>query len=291
MRKLLFIAIASFFLFLTTSCSKEKTVPACLPPETESLYSFFVAGHVYGNPNSPQLGIFPPFKKHINYINNYKNIEFGVFTGDVVVTPDTAHWEAFVLDQEQFNIPTHIAAGNHDRGRIFLDIYERYYYYFIQNNDLFIILNPTAWSITGEQKEFLEEVISTNHESVDNIFIFCHELIWWAPDNKFGNIQINYRPQYPGDLNFWNEIHPFLTSIPRNIVLFAGDVGASHKTSPYMYYEEGNITLIASGMGNATKSNFIITEVDSLKNIRFKLLGITGDVPYTFAVLEDFILP
>lgn len=60
---------------------------SCSNKEAENnQYSFFVAGHVYGYPGESKdnIGVHPPFKKKLYLIRDNAQIEFGVFTGDIV---------------------------------------------------------------------------------------------------------------------------------------------------------------------------------------------------------------
>lgn len=284
-----------FVILLISSCKKrsidiepiqEESIEEVFSPQ----YSFFVAGHTYGHPVNYQYGLHPPFVNQISYINNYPNIRSGILTGDVVAQSTQAYWDSATVDINQFTIPIHIAAGNHDRGTIFENSYE-YYYSFSIEQDLFIITSPTAWNIEGEQKDFLIETINEQASLSNNIFIFCHELIWWSPENEFSNVKINYPPHYPGSTNYWSEISPILEAIPNNVVVFAGDLGCIANVDSYMYHQYDNITLIANGMGGGIQDNIIITEVDSLGNLNFKLMGINNDNPFELAKLKEYELP
>lgn len=253
-------------------------------------YAFFTAGHTYGNPNNPQLGLHPPFKNKIDWINNYEGMELGVLTGDVVPFPTQTYWDSARADINKFSIPIHIAPGNHDKGEVFSNLYT-HYYYFWNKNDLFIILSPTKWNVTGNQKEFLENTLKDNAELAKNVFIFCHELIWWSPSNKFRKVEINYKPYYPGNTNYWSDISPLLESYSNNFYIYAGDLGASNRVTPYFYYNYKNITLIGSGMGNCKSDNIIITEVNEKGETNLKVIGLNREKPFKIMDLRDYVLP
>lgn len=245
------------FLFCTffTSCHKQ---PINRMERTD--YSFLVAGHTYGYPMSKNRGIDPPFVSSFSNLNN-KNLDFGIFTGDVVRKSNKEYWDATLNDIKKLNFPIHIAPGNHDRNKEFKNRFQ-FYYHFLSNSDLFIILSPKKWNIDGSQLEFLKSTIQNNKHLVNNIFIFCHELVWWSPDNSFQNIKINYLPNYPGSSNYWQEVHPFLKTINKNIVLFAGDLGATKNVSNFAFDKRDNIYFIASGMGDEARDQFLIVDVN-----------------------------
>lgn len=276
------------FCFLLISCN-EDTIES--EKSERSPYSFFVAGHTYGNTFNYQLGFHPPFKKAIPQINSLPNVDIGILTGDIVPQPTSMYFDAVLDDLELFQMPIHVAAGNHDRSEIFTQVINDYYYSFQSNDDLFIILSPTNWNIENEQKEFLLQKLEANKNRVDNIFIFVHELIWWSPENKFGKVEINYRASFPGSTNYWNEIEPILKETEKDIVLFAGDLGTKDNVDAYMYHKDGNITYIASGMGGGTNDNIIFVEVDNQGHKTYKLLGLNRDRLFIMNDLESYKLP
>jgi len=267
-------------------------IVACNNKESnEPKYSFFIAGHTYGNPMKFQHGLYPPFVNTISYINSYPKMSFGILAGDVVPKPTKEYWDSAISDINKFSIPIHIAAGNHDRGVEFQKRFKNYYYHFKYENDLFIILSPTNWNIEKQQKEFLLQTIENNYQQVKNLFIFCHELIWWSPENQFKNVEINYRPHYPGSTNYWTEINPILDSLPNQVVIFAGDLGCTNKVSPYMHYKKDNITLIGTGMGGGEKDNIVIVEISDEGVPNYRLIDLNNASTSEMGILEEYTLP
>jgi len=276
------------FLLLTLiifSCRKDPKI------EVSYKYAFFVAGHTYGSPLSPpQFGLHQPFENHIPFINNYEKMNFGVLTGDVVNQSHQQFWDSARFQIDKLNMPIHISAGNHDRGEVFETLYQSYYSYQLYG-DLFIILNTNGWKVINEQKDFLEQTIKDKAENVNNIFVFTHELIWWSPNNIFGNVKINYLPNYPGSTNYWEDIFPIFDTLDNNITFFAGDLGATDQVTPYMYYKEKNITYIANGMGSYNNDNIIVVELDYNGHPHFKLYGINSSKPQIIEDIETYNLP
>jgi len=150
------------------------------------LYSFYAAGHAYGSPLNVHYGLHYPFVDYIPTINNYPGMELGFLTGGVVYSPDSISWDYAQADIDLFTFPVYIAAGNHDRGAEFVSRYGDYYHSFKHNGDLMIVLNPGgSWNIKNDQLDFLTETLDSNYQTVNNIFIFLHELIWWGPNNQY----------------------------------------------------------------------------------------------------------
>ncbi len=252
-------------------------------------YSFFSAGHTYGNALNVHYGLHYPFVDYIPIINNDPTMELGFLTGDVVFISDTAYWDSAKTDIAKLNMPIHIAAGNHDIGAVFINNFQNYYFSFRHNNDLFIVLTPglNAWNINGNQLDFLISTLDSNYATVNNIFIFLHELIWWSPTNKYKDIKINYEPHYPGHTNYDTVVKPLLLSYPNKITLYAGDLGASDLVSPCMYDSFDNITLIGSGMGGGIRDNIIITEVYP-DSVYYRLVAINGNNPDAMGEITDY---
>ncbi len=218
-------------------------------------------------------------------------MEFGFLLGDVVRDTTASSWDAVMEDINLINIPVFVASGNHDNSQEYLTRFGSYYYYFINYNDLFIVLSPslTKWNIIDDQKEFLINTLNNFSDQVNNIFVIQHELTWWSPNNIFNNIVINYLPIYPGHTNFWTEVEPIFNNLQNNVVFFAGDLGATTQITPYMYYNYDNITLIGTGMGGGIKDNFIISDVYN-DTIIFKLYALNYDDPTALGELSDYSL-
>ena len=186
--------------------------------------------------------------------------------------------------------------------RITLDFEKRFgktYSKFIENNDLFIILdaNIDEWNISGDQLIFLMNTLRNDGKEVHNIFIFVHQVIWWS-ETKFSRPLPNSLQNRAKKTNFWNKIEPLLQNTGKPVYIFAGDVGAfsaaTIKTSytiEYFYHKENNITYISSGMGGGEKDNFVIIDVLNDKSVHFRLIHLNGENIDGLGRLEDYDLP
>ncbi|MDA3817912.1 MAG: T9SS type A sorting domain-containing protein [Prolixibacteraceae bacterium] len=281
------------FLFLLSSVF---LLSARLPAQTnDNLYSFFVAGHTYGKPGVDNPGLHPPFEKKFGYINNIPNIQFGILTGDIVSpNPDVNDWIEVDSKIDSLGIPVYFAVGNHDMENrpVFEERYGNTYFCFTHSNDLFIILDPNIdqWNISGEQLTFLRNTISENHQSVDNIFVFFHQLLWWEKNNTYKKLHPNSFAGRADTINFWSEIIPLFKSIPNHTVFFAGDMGAASWSDDFMYDAFDNIELICSGMGEGVGDNFVVVNVNSSKNIDYDLICLNDTTTNCFGKLKDYTI-
>lgn len=287
-----FKIISLLFVLLITACNNETCQDADVSPIS---YSFFIAGHTYGAPGVDNEGVHPPLKNKFDFIKNDPTIEFGVFTGDIVPTGTEQNWNEIDADVNALGLPIHFAVGNHDMTD--RDLYEsRYgqtYFSFVNQSDLFIVLDPNIdnWNISGDQLQFLQDVLSSQFENVDNIFVFFHQLLWWEPDNIYQNIQMNSMAGRDDDINFWSEVEPLFNGISNQIFMFAGDVGAFNTGSEFMFHQYDNITLVASGMGGEARDNIVVIDVHEDQSICFRLIALNGSDDSVLGQLEEYELP
>jgi len=286
--KLLFLIV----LYLLVSCEENENSDY---DYTGVNYSFFVAGHVYGNPGRTEPGIYPLFKDKFEYIKNDSMIKFGIFTGDIVKVATTEEWDEVDKDIAELSIPVYFAMGNHDNENreLFIERYGKTYYTFKYNSDLYIILDPNidSWNLSGDQLDFLKQKLSEIEPDIKNIFVFFHQLLWWSPENKYKSIKPNSFDGRSDSINFWNTVEPLFTNVSCNVVMFAGDVGAASWSANYMYDKYDNITLIASGMGEGFGDNFLIVNVMTNNTVEYRLISLNCEDINCLGKLEDYTLP
>lgn len=258
------------------------------------LYSFFIAGHTYGAPGVNNVGLHPPFRAKFDYIQSRAEIELGVLTGDIVsANPVAQDWDEVDEDVESLGLPVHFAVGNHDMENrpLYESRYGATYYHFLHENDLFIILDPNidGWNISGDQLQFLEDVISDNAEMSDNIYVFFHQILWRENDNAFSYISWNSPAGRDDSVNFWTEVEPVFRALSNDVFMFAGDLGASW-ASDVTYDSYDNITLIASGMGGGDGDNFVVINVHSDKSVTYDLICISDPEEQCLGLLTDYLV-
>lgn len=283
------------FLFLVLvlfSCNKNEQET---PDESPIIYSFFIAGHTYGTPGADNIGVHPPFKNKFDLIQSDGHIDFGVLTGDIVITGTEQNWNEVDNDIIDLGLPVYFAAGNHDMTDrvLFESRYGQTYYSFVHQSDLFIVLDPNIdeWNISDDQLQFLENALNSEAQNVNNIFVFFHQVLWWEPDNIYQNVTLNSLAGRADTINFWNEIEPLFNGLSIPVHMFAGDVGAFNTGSEFMYHHYDNVTLIASGMGGNVRDNFIIIDVHEDASVSYRLIALNASNDSALGDLLDYELP
>ncbi|WP_340113440.1 metallophosphoesterase family protein [Maribellus mangrovi] len=284
-------AFIPLFIILLISCSKESEPD---PEPQPASYSFFVAGHTYGKPGINNIGLHPPFKEKFGYIKSREEIKLGFLTGDIVPLPSPEDWDEVDDDITSLGLPVYFAVGNHDMKdrELYESRYGSTYFSFFYNTDLFIVLDPNLdnWNISGEQLVFLKETVHSNSHSVDNIFVFFHQLLWRENDNIYKEIKPNSFEGRSDTINFWSEIEPLFNELENQVYMFAGDIGGAAWSSDFMYDRFDNISLIASGMGEGPGDNFVITNVHSDKSVTYDLICLSDSTLNCFGDLTDYRL-
>lgn len=236
--------------------------------QTDSTFSFLVAGHSYGAHTGTNIGLHPPFLKKLT---ETRDSVMGLFlTGDIVNQSTNASWNQVESELSKLGLNTYYIMGNHDNNTVGHSVFKKkhgeVYYSFVYKNELFIILNSTESdrSISPTQLKFLDDLFSNTDTHWERAFIFFHEVIWNS-NIKYKLVKSNSRSRY--DLlvnisNFWNEVYPRLTAkYEKEFFLFAGDVGGNTDAIAASYDRWKNVTLISSGMGEVKDENYLRVNV------------------------------
>ena len=237
-------------------------------------YKFFAAGHIYGQPNTKELGIYKNFLTNINTKNN---INFGFFTGDIVRESNKKSWDTVDQQIADLDFPIYFIPGNHDVGigdvnkkrEIFKKRYLKTFQSFFYNNDLFILLdtNYNNWNISDYQIEEVKKLLIKANNISKNVFIFSHQVIWFNKNN-FHGVSINSDEGLLKNkkTNYWTTFKPILSKYDLNYYIIAGDTGAWINGRELFCKKQNNFTYLASGMGNGSYDNYLIFESNG-KNV------------------------
>ena len=289
--------LLAVFLLLSASFAacQDPGIPLPEPVSAKRLYSFFIAGHVYGAEGIYNPGVHPPFKARFPLIREDSLIERGFFLGDMVYIPGPKGWDEVDADVVSLGIPVHYVAGNHDMidRPLYESRYGKTFYAFTARNDLFIVLdgNLDGWNISGGQLDFLRTQLDSLGHRVNHVFLFSHQLLWYEPDNNFRQAHPNSLFGRADSVNFWTEISPLLEALPVDVYCFAGDVGVFPWWDAYMYHRYANVSLVASGMGYGETDNFVIVDVWDDQSVSFRLIALNGEDIHALGTLGEYAAP
>jgi len=227
-------------------------------------YSFVVAGHAYGNPDTYTSSVYPPLLIQLDSIIEHTGIQQLILTGDVVAHPTPENWETVRTEIEERKIEEwFIAPGNHDISP-YMDtvIQSKKYMAHVRANNLFLILNTShpGWTVDSAQAVFIKNTLHKHANEVDEIFVFSHQL-WWENQSpvefKLDSLRPNSFALLEGPSTFWDDAFPFFNDLENEIYFFAGDMGCHFSLPGYYEDHHKNFHFYGSGMGGAVEDNLL----------------------------------
>lgn len=233
------------------------------PPDTT--WCFLVAGHAYGAHLGENTGLHPPFLESLARDKD-ERVSFIVLTGDIVNQSTSLSWQQVHDELSGTGLESFYVMGNHDNNetgrQVFIQKHGGLYYAFQRGGILFIVLNSTEQdrSVSPVQMEFLQKTLSEAPESIKEVFIFFHELLWNS-DERYSFLRSNTRSRYTEMVrysNYLTELRPLLNQYPgMHFYLVAGDVGGNPDAVAAFYDTTSNLSLCASGMGEVPEENYM----------------------------------
>jgi len=299
-----FLAFIIFFFFnillINTQNIKSPVNNKVLSKKYFNSYSFFAGGHLYGYP-SLSVFVAPSLLATIDTIN-YCKPDFFISLGDNFRKTDSIN----ILNFKKFfanklKCPMFISVGNHDVSNysIYNNFFGNTYYAFYFENDFFIFLDSEIdnGEIKGKQLEFLKDKTEEiyDNQTVQNIFVLCHRLIWSTNDTTFKYIYENTNAVdgYPVSNNYAENVFPLLNKMAKNKNLYflSGDIGVTLKDKrwgfPVFYYKlpTTNITYVANGIGDNEKDAILKIDVDEKGYVKFDIFPLTS---YKWENIENY---
>lgn len=258
------------------------------PDTSKESYSFFISGHIYGQkngssyPSSTLLAALPFLKK--------SPASFMVLSGDLFENfndIDIHNLQKSFLSQVPF--PVFNAPGNHDFGmhnninlKLAKKKYKQHfgpvYSSFIFANDLFLILDSESdnGAIKGKQLAYALKALdhAIEKEKVNNIFIFFHRLLFENNNSDFSDSTLSTTISNGGPNSADDSFTQFIISKLKKqhqiqSYLIAGNIGYA---TTLFYEKHGNITYIASGLGDSSKDLLLKVNVPANKQANFELI-------------------
>lgn len=63
------------------------------------------------------------------------------------------------------------------------------------------------------------------------------------------------------------------------------------KQDAFIIYEEGDMTLLATGMGGGIRDNVVVVQLDRAGKVDLELIALSGPNPSALGTLRDYVLP
>ena len=268
-------------------CASAQPSPIIISPinklpliedPSDSQYSFWVTGHVYGSPQNNSGYPASTFLGNIATINGGSE-SFIVSTGDLFKNAaiDIPLYEGSLF--KMLSKPFFNAVGEHDVSGIdYEHHFGRTYYSFTYHGDLFVVLDAEVeqGNIRGEQLRWF----SSQVQSVDPgnaVFIFTHRPIWAEGHPLLNNVfSINHR--LAANSNYSADILPILNVQQRTnpIYWFSGALGWNAPAS-FFYHKEKNtrIHYIQTAIRDLPRDAMLRTNVTS-GHVEFETMSLTA---------------
>lgn len=235
--------------------------------ELVPVYTFAVAGHAYGNPDTYTSSIYPPLLIQLDSLIKERKLDQIILTGDVVAHPTPENWETVRRELDSLEVDEwHIAPGNHDISPYMDTVIQPEKYMALERaGGLFLILNTTnpGWTVDSTQAKFIEAELS-NVDSINHVFVFSHQL-WWEknPPEEFqlDSLRPNSFALFDGDRDFWTDAFPYFENLEQEVYFFAGDMGCHYSLPGYYEDHHENFHFYGSGMGGAVEDNLIYVQI------------------------------
>lgn len=247
-------------------------------------YSFLVTGHLYGNPknrNSPYPAA--TLLAAIDDINR-SGAAFFVSLGDILWSPTKERLESFKRAvSDKIKLPFFNAVGNHEYSEKYKEFFKvsYTYYSFRRGAELFIVLDTESsrGEIAGDQLIFLEKVLAEGEsdESVRNIFIFSHKLIWAPGKRRYEGLfkHINSPEGYLKTGAYEKNVEPLLDKVSKDLYFISGDIGIGEWSLPLFYDRVGKRRYMAIGLGDTFRDAILNIEIGGSR-VKLKLISLSG---------------
>lgn len=237
-------------------------------------YRFVALGHIRTAPNKP--GPNPNLRQNVARLLA-DDPAFVVSLGDLYYQlrdDSVAAIRRWVSDN--IPVPFFNAVGNHDTQSPTGQDPARYArafgspsFEFTLGSELFLFLDLGATSglSAGEAGRLRDRLaLAAKDSAIRNIFLLSHR-VFWSYHNPAMAPVFRYRHPVkpPPDYRFFlDELKPLLEAMPedKRTFLMAGDIGGGRKYLQTFYHRDGNITYIATGMGNRQRDGFITVSIE-----------------------------
>lgn len=153
-------------------------------PLVENEFKFVVLGDSKVFAGAPSSIGNTILRRSIEMINNEKDLDFAIYTGDLIEHDTTENYQAGIEALKPLNIPYKMVIANHEIAktnnyRNFIKYFGDTYYSFVHKNSYFIVLNSAKGGLTvsdSAQWAWLREELEKANQlaNIDNVFLAMH---------------------------------------------------------------------------------------------------------------------
>ncbi|MFI3250372.1 MAG: CotH kinase family protein [Eubacteriales bacterium] len=261
----------------------ETSFSDLMTTQVEVETSFFTVGHAYGAIEDLDNEIHPPLVSYLEQLTQ-ETMDFGVFTGDISKYRVIDEYVQLEQISNEISVPFYAIPGNHDldtaeyydENEPYIQFYGVTYQYFIENNNIFFLLDVAeeGWHLPQEQMNLIKTVLNQN-QNAQNIFVITHQLNWWNTNQeaRFGSFAPNSTAGLTQDPpNFYDEVLPLFDGFDGGLYFIAGDTGAFANGNEIFYEKDRNITYLSNGVGGNEKDSVLKFDIYSNGSVKITLI-------------------
>jgi hypothetical protein len=207
-----------------------------------------LAGHVYGNHNDSNLGLYPPFLDVLES-KSIKNVKKIALLGDLVRDSNKADsYTEIKVELQPFEVIA--VPGNHDDTDQLASLFNERFGLQDSGRTRIIWIDTTIaeGEIEGEQLNLIISALTVLPVNIEKVLILTHHLIWADPDkvNYQGNGGFRFSKLDSYDYGQLAKIIQ-ISQVP--VVVISGDAGAFAGQPSYSCFQENNGLFLSTGMG------------------------------------------
>lgn len=254
------------------------------PDSILSSYSFITFGHWYGSQlNWRSVLPSATILSNIDSINN-RRPAFVMAMGDIYRHTDSitlSHFQTLLLNK--INAPLFNAVGNHEMedSVFYKSHFGKTIYSFRIKGELYIVLDGEVaiCELEGTQLDFLNKMLdsASNDQSIRNVFIFSHRLMWITVEEEFMEVfkDINNEYECFDDTTFKNQIYPTLIKLSdkKPVYWLSGDYGF---TLFYHKVKGHNLSFISCSMNDSEDDALLQISISEKGNVSINPRSLTG---------------
>ncbi len=250
-------------------------------------HTIWVAGHLYGS-HGNRHSVFQAssFLANMDLFRD-SGAKAMVLLGDNYRRADSVQLDQFQRTMEKFPFPVFNAVGNHDKSqsKLYRDRFGEQTFGIVRIGSSQLIILDTELdrgAISGEQLRKLLQWLrqASEDEQIENVFVFCHQLVWCVNHPKLSSISRYINSNKHLRDGWHREVGPDLERLAKRkpVFVFSGDVGATWSYSTF-YWQDSELPLhyLATGLGDTLRDAVLRVDVAADGAAQVTAVSMTGE--------------